>query len=252
MTTVDLNSDLGESYGRWPMGRDSEMLDIVSSANVACGMHAGDPAEMALTVARCIKRGVSIGAHPGFDDIHGFGRREITGNTDAQIAALVTYQIGALQAFARAQGTKLRHVKLHGAISHMAMRDAHLAGVFVQAVHDCAPELVIMAVAATELQKAAESAGAPLVCEVFADRTYTDAGLLTSRAVPGAVITDPDVAAENVLRMLDESAVTSTNGVKTPVRPETICVHGDNPAAVSLAETLRKRLEDAGVKVQAF
>lgn len=252
MTVIDLNSDLGESYGPWRMGRDEDMLDIVTSANVACGFHGGDPLVMTQTVDLCRAKSVSIGAHPGFDDLHGFGRREITGNSDAELRALVTYQIGALQAIARAAGSDLRHVKMHGALSNMAARDPRISRLFVEAVQACAPELVVMAVAATEIQKAAEAAGAPLVCEVFADRTYTDDGTLTPRSVPGAVIHDPIVAAENVLRMIDDQAITSVNGVKVPVRPETICVHGDNPAAVALAAAVRKRLEDAGVKVQAF
>ena len=252
MTQIDLNSDLGESYGPWRMGQDSDMLDIVTSANVACGLHAGDPAEMARTVAMCLEKNVGIGAHPGFDDLHGFGRREIIGTSDAKLRALVIYQIGALQAIARAQGAALRHVKMHGALSNMAARDARMSGIFVRAVLDCAPELTVMAVAATEIQSAAEAAGARLVCEVFADRTYTDNGTLTPRSVAGAVIHDPVVAAENVLRMIDDQAVTSTNGIKVPVRPETVCVHGDNPAAVKLAAGVRARLEKAGVTVAAF
>jgi 5-oxoprolinase (ATP-hydrolysing) subunit A len=249
---IDLNSDLGESYGPWRMGRDDEMLDIVTSANVACGMHAGDPAEMARIVAMCKAKSVGIGAHPGFDDLHGFGRREIIGNSDAEMMALVSYQIGALMGIAGAGGAQLRHVKLHGALSNMAARDPRLARLFVAAVQATAPELLVMAVAATEIQKAAETADAPFVCEVFADRTYTDIGTLTPRSEPGAVIHDADVAAEHVLRMVDEQAVTSTNGVKTPVKVDTICVHGDNPQAVALAAKVRERLEKAGIEVAAF
>lgn len=249
---VDLNSDLGESYGVWRMGRDMDMLDIVTSANVACGFHAGDPAEMAHIVELCKVKGVNIGAHPGFDDLHGFGRREITGNTDAEILALISYQIGALQGIVRAGGAKLRHVKLHGALSNMSARDPRMSRLFVKAVQATAPELLVMAVAVTEIQNAAEAANAPLVCEVFADRTYADNGTLTPRSQPGAMIHDPEIAADHVLRMVDEQAVTSLNGVKIPVKVDTICVHGDNPAAVALAAAVRARLEGAGIEVAAF
>ncbi len=246
---VDLNSDLGESYGRWRMGRDSEMLDIVTSANIACGFHAGDPAEMARIVGLCRDKGVGIGAHPGFDDLHGFGRREIRGNSEAELAAMITYQIGALQAIARAGGARLDHVKLHGALSNMCMKDAAMARVFAGAVRKLSADLVIMAVAETEIQRAAEAVGGPMISEVFADRAYNDDGTLVARDQAGAVITDADQAAEHVLRMVAEQAITSVNGVKVPVRPETICVHGDNLAAVRLAETVRARLEKAGVTV---
>ncbi|MFT5006031.1 MAG: UPF0271 protein [Paracoccaceae bacterium] len=249
---IDLNSDLGESYGPWRMGRDAEMLEIVTSANVACGMHAGDPAEMARIVAMCKIRGVGIGAHPGFDDLHGFGRRKIIGHTDEELRALISYQIGALEGIARADGAKLRHVKMHGALSNMAMSDPRISRLFVEAVQATSPELLVMAVAGTEIQKAAEAAGAPLVSEVFADRTYTDIGTLTPRDQPGAVIHDAHQAGEHVLRMVDDQAVTSTNGVKSPVKVDTICVHGDNPQAVALAANVRERLEKAGIEVTAF
>ncbi|MDQ7079128.1 MAG: 5-oxoprolinase subunit PxpA [Paracoccaceae bacterium] len=252
MTQIDLNADLGESYGPWRMGNDDAMLDIVTSANVACGFHAGDPAEMVRITRLCQEKGVSIGAHPGFDDLHGFGRRRITGNSAGELAAMIIYQIGALQALAAAEGASLRHVKMHGALSNMCMTDGWMAGVFARAVRQLSQDLVIMAVAETEIQRAAESVGGPYVCEVFADRAYNDDATLVSRHEPGAVIHDPEIAADNVLRMVDQQAITSVNGVRIPVRVETVCVHGDNPDAVRLAEAVRNRLEKAGVVVRAF
>ncbi len=249
---IDLNADLGESFGPWKMGRDPEMLDIVTSANVACGFHAGDPAEMARTVAMCRDKGVSVGAHPGFDDLHGFGRRQIKGNTAEELAAMITYQIGALQAIAAVEGAAVNHVKLHGALSNMCMTDAWMSGVFAKAVRCLSDDLIILAVAETEIQSAAKAAGGPFVCEVFADRAYNDDGTLVSRSEPGAVIHDATAAADHVLRMVEEQAVVSVNGVRVPAKPESVCVHGDNPEAVRLAVTVRERLEKAGVKVESF
>ena len=252
MPTIDLNADLGESFGAWRMGRDAEMLDIVTSANIACGFHAGDPAEMARTVGLCLAKGVGIGAHPGFDDLQGFGRRQITGTSPEALGAMIIYQIGALQAIATAEGADLRHVKMHGALSNMCMTDRPMADVFARAVRRLSDDLVIMAVAATEIEHAALAAGVPLVREVFADRTYNDDGTLVSRSQPGAVIHDAAQAADHVLRMVEDQAITSINGLKVPVRPETICVHGDNPEAVRLAAKVRERLEGAGVTVARF
>jgi UPF0271 protein len=252
MKTVDLNADLGESFGPWVMGRDVEMLDIVTSANVACGFHAGDPGHMASTVTACLERDVNIGAHPGFDDLAGFGRRQITGTSDHDLGAMIQYQIGALQAIARAQKTVLSHVKMHGALSNMCMKNRAMADFFAQSVRAMDKNLTIMAIAGTEIEKAARAVGGPLVCEVFADRTYCDDGTLTPRNRPDAVIHDADQAAEHVLRMVQEQAVVSVNGVRVPVGVDTICVHGDNPAAVHLAASVRLRLESAGFAVKGF
>lgn len=249
---IDLNADLGESFGPWRMGRDAEMLDIVSSANIACGFHAGDPEEMARTVRLCLEKNVGIGAHPGFDDLRGFGRRQIKGTTDAALEAMIIYQIGALQAIAASEGAKVRHVKMHGALSNMCMTDRGMSDVFARAVRKLSDDLYIMAVAETEIQRAAEAAGGPLVCEVFADRAYNDDGTLVSRSLPGAVIHDPEVAAQHVLRMVEDRVITSFNGNKVPVRPETVCVHGDNPEAVRLAAKVRETLEKAGVTIACF
>lgn len=252
MTTVDLNADLGESYGPWRMGRDAEMLDIVTSANVACGFHAGDPMEMTRTVRMCVEKGVAIGAHPGFDDLHGFGRRRIHGTPPEELRANMIYQIGALQAVARTEGAQVTYVKCHGALANMASEDADLARILIGAIQAADPGLIAMCMAATALQSEAEAAGQPFVSEVFADRAYNDDGTLVARGLPGAVIHDADAAAETVLRMIDEGAITSINGVKVPVQTDTICVHGDNPAAVAMAERLRTRLDQAGVEVRSF
>jgi 5-oxoprolinase (ATP-hydrolysing) subunit A len=252
MTRIDLNADLGESFGPWRIGRDAEMLEIVTSANVACGFHAGDPVEMARTVRLCLAKGVGIGAHPGFDDLLGFGRRQIRGIVDEELAAMITYQIGALLAIAAAEGAAVGHVKMHGALSNMCMTDRGMADVFAGAVRRLSGDLVIMAVAETEIERAAVAAGGPLVREVFADRAYNDNATLVARSEPGAVIHDAQVAADHVLRMVEEQAITSVNGVKIPVRPETVCVHGDNPEAVRLAASVRHRLEGAGMKVERF
>lgn len=249
---IDLNADLGESYGPWRMGRDAEMLDIVTSANIACGFHAGDPVEMTKTVRLCREKGVGIGAHPGFDDLHGFGRRQINGNSAEDLAAMITYQIGAMQAVAASQGAELRHVKLHGALSNMCMTTRWMADAFARAVRALSPDLVIMAVAGTELQRSAEAAGGPLVAEIFADRTYNDDGTLVSRSEAGAVIHDADKAADHVLAMIENQAITSINGVKVRVSPQTVCVHGDNPEAVRLAARVRQRLENAGIEIARF
>ena len=249
---IDLNADLGESYGPWRMGRDADMLDIVTSANIACGFHAGDPMEMTRTVRLCLAKGVSIGAHPGFDDLHGFGRRQITGTSDGELASMIIYQIGASQAIAATEGGRVHHVKLHGALSNMCMVNRNMSDVFARAVRHLAPDLVIMAIAATEIEKAAAAVGGPLVREVFADRTYNDDGTLVARSQAGAVIHDPDQAADHVLKMIEDQAVTSINGVKVPVKPQTVCVHGDNPEAVRLAARVRARLEKAGVVVARF
>ncbi|PWE30688.1 LamB/YcsF family protein [Maritimibacter sp. 55A14] len=251
MTVIDLNSDLGESFGPWRMGRDAEMLDIVSSANVACGFHAGDPSEMARTVALCRDKGVAVGAHPGFHDLEGFGRRRILGLTRGELTAMMLYQIGALDAIARAEGIRLSHVKPHGALNNMASEDRALADVLVAAIRLADPALPVLAIAATALEAAARADDGPAISEVFADRGYNDDGTLVARGTESAMIEDPEAAAENVLRMIGEQAVTSVNGVKVPVRPESVCVHGDGPAAVAMAAHIRTRLEAAGIVVAA-
>jgi len=250
--TLDLNADLGESFGPWRMGQDEALFDIITSANVACGFHAGDPMEMDRTVERAKAKGVAVGAHPGFRDLEGFGRRRIQGLKPAEVRTLVRYQVGALAAIARAHGLHLSHVKLHGALANMASEDEAIAKPFIEAVAAFDPELAVIAMAATALERTAAAHPHPLVREIYADRAYNDDGTLVARGTPGAVLHDAGEAADRVLRMLEEGALTSINGVRLPVKPETVCVHGDGPEALRMAETLRNRLERAGVKLQRF
>lgn len=250
--TIDLNADLGESFGAWKMGADDQMLEIVTSANVACGYHAGDPLVMNQTVQSCVKNGVNIGAHPGFDDLIGFGRRRIENPDKVQLGMSVIYQIGALVAIAKTCGAPVSHVKLHGAMANMASEDEALANSLVSAIRDYDPALAIVAMASTVLQSQAEALSQPVLREVYADRAYNDDGTLVSRHLEGAVIHDPELAADRVLSMIETQTVTSVNGVRINVAPQTICVHGDNPQAVAMARKLRLQLEANGVVVEAY
>ncbi|MDF1585181.1 LamB/YcsF family protein [Marinimicrococcus flavescens] len=249
---VDLNSDLGESFGAWTMGNDAEMLDIVTTANVACGFHAGDPLVMHETVRLALERGVEIGAHPGFLDLWGFGRRPIQGERPGDVEKLIVYQIGALQAMAAVVGHKVRHLKTHGALGNMAAVDADLAMAVARASKAVDPEMIFVVMPGNELEKAGEKLGLRMAREVYADRTYDDAGNLTSRKLPGAVIHDSAEATQRVLRMLEDGAITSVSGKRIPVAIDTICVHGDNPAAVAMARGIREAMEKAGVTLRPF
>ncbi|MDX6752351.1 5-oxoprolinase subunit PxpA [Geminicoccaceae bacterium 1502E] len=249
---VDLNSDLGESFGAWTMGNDAEMLDIVTTANVACGFHAGDPLVMHETVRLALERGVEIGAHPGFLDLWGFGRRPIQGERPGDVEKLIIYQIGALQAMAAVVGHKVRHLKTHGALGNMAAVDADLAMAVARASKAVDPEMIFVVMPGNELEKAGEKLGLRMAREVYADRTYDDAGNLTSRKLPGAVIHDSAEATQRVLRMLEDGAITSASGKRIPVAIDTICVHGDNPAAVAMARGIREAMEEAGVTLRPF
>lgn len=243
---VDLNSDMGEGFGRWRMGNDAALLGIVTSANIACGFHAGDANVMAATMGAAAARGVGIGAHPGFDDLKGFGRRRMQLSHD-ELANLVTYQLGAAQAMARAAGSEVRHLKLHGALSNMATEDADIARTCFEAALKVHPDIIIMVLAATKMQAVVHELGCNWAGEIFADRAYEDDASLLDRSMPGAVLHDPDIAATRILAMLKEGAIISENGKRIPARIDTICLHGDNPEAVAMAQALRKRLESAGV-----
>lgn len=249
--SIDLNADLGESYGPYVMGDDAAMLDIVSSANVACGFHGGDPLVMMRTVERCVERGVSIGAHPGFADVQGFGRRRVHGLSDEELQALVIYQVGALRGAAAAHGATVRHVKLHGALANMASEDLALATTCLAAAQRVDRALRVMAMAGTALERAARSLGAPAIREVYADRAYNDDGTLVARSHPEAIIHDPRRAADRVVRMAETGAVTSINGVDVAVTADSVCVHGDHPDSVRMAETVRGALEEAGFDIGA-
>lgn len=247
---IDLNADLGESYGPWKMGDDAAMLEIVSSANIACGFHAGGPAEMVATIRLCRAEGVAAGAHPGFDDLRGFGRRRLPVTDLPALQADLIYQVGAFLGVAGSEGIPVSHIKLHGALSNMACEDETLARCCVDAFRRVAPDIPVLAQAATSLEKVAQDTG-PLIREVFADREYNADGTLVSRHLDGAVIHDAGRASERVLEMLEEQAITAIDGTVFSVKPESVCVHGDNPAAVRMAGRIRSTLEQNGIVVRA-
>ncbi len=242
---LNLNADLGESFGPWEMGSDNAMLRVVNSANVACGFHAGDPLVMFNTVALAKEFGVSIGAHPGYPDLQGFGRRRMDIPL-GELEAMLTYQIGALEACARAHGVRVSHVKPHGALSNLACADRKVADAIARAVHRLDPSLVLLAPAASQLIAAGRDKGLPVVEEVFADRAYMDDGNLVPRSQPGAMIHGAEASLQHVMRMVEESALISINGKRIPVNPQSICVHGDNADAVATAQAIREGLQKAG------
>lgn len=252
MASVDLNSDMGEGFGPWQMGDDAAMLDIVTSANVACGWHAGDPIIMHRTAEIAKAKGVSIGAHPGFGDLWGFGRRVIRGDSMADLEKQVAYQIGAMQALAVLAGHKVTHVKAHGALGNMINDDEDMALAIGRAIKGVDPDLVYVVMPGLPTERVAERLGLAMAREVFADRTYDDNGNLTSRKKDGAVIHDAALAAERVLKMVQNQEVVTVTGKVLKVAIDTICVHGDNPAAVAMARTVRQRLEAAGIAVKPF
>ncbi|MCG5239433.1 LamB/YcsF family protein [Azospirillum doebereinerae] len=250
MAAIDLNCDMGEGFGAWAMGDDRAMLDIVTSANIACGFHAGDPSIMAETARLALEKGVRIGAHPGFDDRAGFGRRTIRGDSPAAIERMVAYQIGALQGCAALAGHRVTHVKPHGALYNMAAVEADLAMAIARAVKAVDPALLFVVPPLSAMDKAGAALGLRVLREAFADRTYEDDGTLTPRSVAGSVIHAPELAAERVVRMVLDGAVTSRHGTRLPIVADTICVHGDTPTAVAMAGAVRVALEKAGVLVR--
>src|SRR5246500_4637014 len=252
MTTIDLNCDLGESFGPWEMGNDAAMIELATSVNVACGFHAGDADIMRHTVELAKARGVSIGAHPGYRDLHGFGRRPVPGMKSSEIENLVAYQIGALQAIATAAGHKVTHVKAHGALSNVACEDEMTARAIASAIKAVDPKLVFVVLANSRLVTAGEKANLPMVHEVFADRAYEDDGQLVSRRKPGAVLHDGNAIAERVVRMVQDGAIVSVNGKAIKTRMDTVCIHGDTPGAVEIGRLVRKALKHAGIDVAPF
>jgi UPF0271 protein len=249
--SVDLNADMSESFGPWTMGDDTALLEVVSSANIACGFHAGDPDVMARTMAGAVARDVGIGAHPGFADLQGFGRRRID-LAHETLGNLVRYQLGAAQAMARAAGGAVRHLKLHGALANMASEDAELARTAYAAALSVDPEIVVMVLAGTAQEVAARDLGARMACEIFADRAYNDDCTLVDRRQPGAVIHDAAQASARILEMIRAGAIIAETGRHIPTRIDTICLHGDTPEAVDIARGLRAELEAAGVAVARF
>jgi len=248
---VDLNADMGESFGPWVMGQDEALLDIVTSANIACGFHAGDPDVMARTMKAANERGVGIGAHPGFADLQGFGRRRMQLSAES-LGNVVKYQVGAAQAMARAIGGQLQHLKLHGAMANMAAEDKDMALTCYRAALSVAPEITVMVLAGTAQQTAAEEIGCKLAREIFADRAYNDDATLVDRKLPGAVIHDADRAATRMVEMVQAGAIITESGKKIPTPIDTICLHGDTPEAVKIAQSVRRALEEDGILVRRF
>lgn len=248
---IDLNSDVGESFGNYQLGLDEKVIPLISSANIACGFHAGDPIVMKRTVAFAKEHGVAPGAHPGFPDLMGFGRRKMDISLD-EIKDYVTYQMGALQAFAAAQGMALQHVKPHGALYNMAADDIKIWDAVAEAIAAVDPQLVLFVMAGPwrqELEAIGVRHGIRMAFEFFGDRAYNPDGTLVSRKLPGAVIHDHELVAEKVLKMVKEGKVVCIDGTEIELAAETICVHGDNPAALELVRNVRKSLEEAGVEI---
>ena len=249
MYFVDLNSDLGESFGNYTIGMDEEILKYVSSANVACGWHAGDPMVMEKTVALAKEFGTAVGAHPGFPDLMGFGRREMA-VSPAEAKAYTLYQLGALAAFCQAEGVKLQHVKPHGAMYNMAARDYELARAICEAVAEFDRNLIVLALSGGEMVRAAGELGLRTAFEVFADRAYEEDGSLVNRRKPGAMITDEEEAIRRVIRMVKEQKVETITGKDIAIRADSVCVHGDGEKALAFVEKIRRALQEEGVLIQ--
>jgi UPF0271 protein len=248
--SIDLNSDLGESFGRWSLGSDVELMRSITSANVACGFHAGDPCVMRETVRLAKSAGVAIGAHPGFPDLVGFGRRNMSASSQ-EVEDFVIYQIAALAGIAAAEQVRLQHVKPHGALYNMAIRDRRLADAIARGVAAFDRTLILFGLPGTELVRAAEGAGLKFAAEGFADRAYEPDGSLTPRDHAGAVIHEPDEVVRRAVRMAQDGLVTATNGRDIGMQVETICTHGDTPGSHELTRRIREALERSGVRITA-
>lgn len=251
MPSIDLNCDLGESFGAYTIGSDEKILPYITSANIACGYHAGDPAVMRRSVALCKQYGVQVGAHPSLPDLMGFGRRKMA-VSPAEAADYVAYQIGALKAFCDAAGVPLHHVKPHGALYNMAAQDRALADAICQAVRQTAPGAVLLALSGSEMVDAARAIGLLVASEVFADRGYRPDGTLVPRSQPGAMIENEDEAIARVLRMAREGRVAASDGSTVALQADSVCVHGDGPQALAFVQKLHAALPAAGVALAAF
>ncbi|OYR13399.1 LamB/YcsF family protein [Brucella thiophenivorans] len=251
MAAIDLNSDLGEGFGPWPMGDDTSMLAIVTSANIACGFHAGDPAGIMTVLREAARHGVTVGAHIGYRDLVGFGRRNMDPSSSELIADTI-YQIGALQGLAQAAGTTVSYVKPHGALYNTIAHDKRQAADVIAGIKAIDQTLVLMALAGAPIVDQARDAGLRVVGEAFADRAYNADGSLVNRRLEGAVIHDPQIIAERMLRMINEQRITAIDGTEIALDAQSICIHGDNPTAVQIARTLRSTLEARGVELKAF
>jgi len=248
---IDLNCDLGESFGAYTLGLDAEVIPFITSANVACGYHAGDPLVMDATVRACKAAGVAVGAHPGFPDLMGFGRRNLAASPQ-EVKAYVQYQVGALQAFCTSHGIALKHVKPHGAMYNMAGANEALARAICEGVQSVNPALILLALSGSKMIDAAKEAGLPYAKEVFADRAYEEDGSLVARGKPGAMITDEDLAIARVVRMAKEGVVETITGREIALSAESVCVHGDSPHALAFVKKIRMALEQNGVAVRAL
>ncbi len=249
MKRIDLNCDMGESFGSWRLGRDAEVIAFITSANIACGFHAGDPLVMDRTVALAAARGVGVGAHPGYPDLKGFGRRNLD-CTAEEVAADIVYQIGAIQAFCAARKVRLQHVKPHGALYNTAVGNEPLFRAIARAVASVDPSLLLVTLAgghAERMRRIGREEGVTVVFEAFPDRAYTPEGALVSRRLPGAVITDPQQVAQRALRMATEGRIIAADGTVLEMAIDTLCVHGDTPTALALVQQIRAGLQDAGV-----
>lgn len=251
MAAIDLNSDLGESYGAWRMGDDAAMLAVVSSANIACGFHAGDPAGIYRTVQAAAKNGVVIGAHVSYPDRVGFGRRDLDATSEELIADVI-YQIGAIKGVAAAAGTTVRYVKPHGALYNRIAYDARQGQAVIDGIKAVDASLILMGLANAPILDLARKAGLAVVAEAFADRAYTPTGALVSRREPGAVLHDPEKVARRMLRLATDGVIEAADGSDLRLEAQSICVHGDSPAAVAMARSIRERLADAGVAIAPF
>ena len=248
VSKINLNADMGEGFGAYDIGDDDAILKIIRSASVACGFHAGDPIVMRRVVARAREEGVSVGAHPGFNDLWGFGRRRIHMNAE-ELEYTIAYQIGALQALAAYAGMTVTHVKPHGALNNMAAEDREVADAIARALKVVDPALIYVALAGSEMQNAGEALGLTTACEGFADRLYEDDGNLTPRRIEGRVIRDPATARERAVEMVRDQTIISRSGKRVPRRLDSICIHGDEPTAVAVGQAVRAGLEAEGIAV---
>jgi UPF0271 protein len=251
MPTIDLNCDMGESFGAWKMGSDEALMDHVTSVNIACGFHAGDPSTIRSTIDTAIAKGVAIGAHPSYPDLQGFGRRNMAIPPN-EVYEIVLYQVAALKGMCEALGSRLHHVKPHGALYNQAAKSAEISSAIVAAVKAVDPSLMFYGGSGTVMISAADRIGLKSASEVFADRSYQSDGSLTPRDRPGALIDDPAVAAEQALQMVKDAEVTTMTGETIPMKAETICIHGDGPHALDFAMTLRKAFDEHNVTVSAI
>lgn len=248
---IDLNCDLGESFGNYTIGMDGEVIKFISSANIACGFHASDPLVMVKTVELAKANGVSVGAHPGFPDLVGFGRRNMNVSA-SELKAMVQYQIGALVAFCKAEGVRLNHVKPHGAMYNMAAKDENLAFAIAEGIAEINSDLKLLGLSGSQLLKAAQKVGLKSAKEVFADRAYEEDGSLVARTKPGSMITDENEAIDRVINMIKFGKVRAITGKEISVEPDSVCVHGDNPKALGFVQKIRHRLISEGIEIKAF